>query len=134
MAVMVGRRMRNGGGPAISEEREIELRSYFAARMLAVYVLIVRMGGRPVGEAFEDRIQWISRECGSAIEMKRGRLVFGEAPLAPEVSRKITQAALDYAIQVTSKRLVVRELAELDVNFGQATIQRAAHFGLRGDL
>jgi hypothetical protein len=134
MAVMVGRRMRNGGGPAISEEREIELRSYFAARMLAVYVLIVRMGGRPVGEAFEDRIQWISRECGSAIEMKRGRLVFGEAPLAPEVSRKITQAALDYAIQVTSKRLVVRELAELDVNFGQATIQRAAHYGLRGDL
>jgi hypothetical protein len=134
MAVMVRQRMRNGGGPVISEEKEIELRSYFAARMLAVYVLTVRMGGRAVGEAFEDRVRLISHECGSAIDMKRGRLIFGEARLTPEVCRKITQAALAYAIQVTSKRLVERELSELDVNFGLATIQRAAHYGLRLEL
>jgi hypothetical protein len=134
MAVMVRRRMRNGGGPVISEEKEVELRSYFAARMLAVFVLIVRMGGRPVGEAFEDRIRLTSRASGSDLDMNRGRLVFGKADLTQEACRKITQAALGYAIQVTSKRLVVRELAELDVNFGLTTIQRATHYGLRGDI
>jgi hypothetical protein len=134
MAMMVRRRMRNGGGPLISEEKEVELRSYFAARMLAVYVLVVRMGGRPMAQAFEDRVRLISRDCGATVDMDRGRLVFGEEDLTQGVCRKITQAALSYAIQVTSKRMVVRELAELDVNFGLTTIQRAAHYGLRDDL
>jgi hypothetical protein len=134
MAEMVRRRMRNGGGPVISEEKEIELRSYFAARMLALYVLIVRMGGRAVGESFEGRIRLISRELGSAVDMNRGRLIVGVADLSPEAFRQITRAALAYAVQVTSKRLVARELAELDVNFTPATIQRAAHYGLRGDI
>jgi hypothetical protein len=55
------------------------LRFYFAARMLAVYVLIVRMGGRAVGEAFEDRIRQVGRERGWPVDVNRGRLVFGEA-------------------------------------------------------
>jgi hypothetical protein len=134
MAVMVRRRMRNGGGPVMTEEKEIELRSYFAARMLAVYVLIVRMGGRGVGEAFEDRIRQVSRERGWPVDMNRGRLVFGEADLSPELCRQITQVALGYAVQVTSKRIVARELSELDVNFGPTTIQRADHFGLRSSV
>jgi hypothetical protein len=134
MAEMVRRRMRNGGGPVISEEKEIELRSYFAARMLALYVLIVRMGGRAVGESFEGRIRLVSRELGSAVDMNRGRLTLGVADLSPEVLSQISQVALTHAAQVTSRRLVTRELAELDVNFTPATIQRAAHYGLRGDL
>jgi hypothetical protein len=66
--------------------------------------------------------------------MNRGRLIVGVADLSPEAFRQITRAALAYAVQVTSKRLVARELAELDVNFTPATIQRAAHYGLRGDI
>jgi hypothetical protein len=134
MAAMVRSRMKNGGGPVISEEKEIELRSYFAARMLAIYVLTVRMGGRLPGEALEQKVRRLNQERGWSIDMNRGRLTFGEAGLRPEACREITQVALSYAVQVTSKRLVARELSELDLNFSRYTVQWAAAYGLRGDL
>ena len=133
MAVMVRHRMGNGGAPAISEEKEIELRAYFAARMLAVYVLIVRMGGRDLAEAFEEKIRQLSLARGWSIDIQRGRMVFGEANVKPEAWQEISRTALDHAVRVTSKRLVARELSELDVNFTPATIQRATHYGLRGE-
>ena len=134
MAAMVRSRMSNEGGPVLSEEKEIELRSYFAARMLAIHVLIVRLGGRSLGEALEQKVRRLSQERGWPIDMNRGRLSFGEADLRPEACREIAQVALGYAVRVTSKRLVARELAELDVNFSPSTVRRATQFGLRGDI
>jgi hypothetical protein len=134
MAELVRSRLRNGGGPAISEEKESELRSYFAARMLAIYVLIVRMGGRSLGETLEEKVRRLSRERGWSMDMRRGRLTFGEAGPRPEAWRETMQAAQAYAVSVTSKRLVARELAELDVNFSRTSVQRATQYGLRMDL
>ena len=134
MAEMVRTRLRNGGGPAISEEKESELRSYFAARMLAIYILIVRMGGRSLGETLEEKVRRLNRESGWSMDMRRGRLTFGEAGLRPEACRAIAQVGLAYAVSVTSKRLVAKELAELDVNFGRSIVDRATQYGLRRDL
>jgi hypothetical protein len=134
MAEMVRGRLRNGSGPVLSQEKESELRSYFAARMLAIYILIVRMGGRSLGEALEEKIRRLNRERAWSMDMRLGRLTFGEASLQPDRCQEISQVALAYAISVTSKRLVARELAELDVNFSPTTVQRATHYGLRKDL
>jgi hypothetical protein len=68
------------------------------------------------------------------MDMRLGRLTFGEASLQPDRCQEISQVALAYAISVTSKRLVARELAELDVNFSPTTVQRATLYGLRKDL
>ena len=68
------------------------------------------------------------------MDMNRGRLSFGEGDLRPEACREIARVALAYAVRVTSKRLVARELAELDVNFSRSTVHRAAQYGLQGDL
>jgi len=134
MAEMVRSRLRNGSGPVLSQEKENELRSYFAARMLAIYILIVRMGGLSLGEALEEKIRSLNRERAWSMDMRRGRLTFGEASLRPDRCQEISQVALAYAISVTSKRLVARELAELDVNFSPTTVQRATLYGLRKDL
>jgi hypothetical protein len=134
MAVMVQQRMHNGDGPAIAEEKEIELRSYFAARMLAMYVLIVRMAGNAPAQSFESRIRQVCREKAWEIDVHRGRMIFGGANVPAEAWRTTGRVAVDYAVQVTSKRLVARELAELDVNFASATIQRATRDGLRGEV
>jgi len=134
MAAMVRSRLSNGHGTGLSEENEIELRSYFAARMLAIYVLIVRMGGRALGETLEQKVRRSNQERGWSIDMNRGRLTFGEAELRPEACREMSQVALEYAVRVTSKRLVTRELSELDVNFSRSTVHRAVQSGLRGDV
>ncbi len=134
MAELVRSRLRNGAGPVISGEKESELRSYFAARMLAIYVLVVRMAGRSLGETLEEKVRRLNRERGWSMDMRRGRLTFGEAILRSEVCREMTQVALAYAVSVTSKRIVARELAELDVNFSRTTVQRATLYGLRPDL
>ena len=62
MAAMVRSRLRDGAGTVISEQKEIELKSYFAARMLAIYVLIVRMGGRSLGETLEQKVRRLNQE------------------------------------------------------------------------
>jgi hypothetical protein len=123
--------MSNEDQPAISEEKELELRTYFAARLLALYVLIVRMAGRDVAHAFEERICGLSRERGWSIEMDGARVRFGVGPPPPEAWEDIDRLALEFAARVTTLRLVGQELAELDVNFGPATIQRAEGLGLR---
>lgn len=131
MAHIVRTRTRNGGGPVISAEREFELRSYFAARMLAIYVLVTRMGGRAIGQTLEEKVRRLCLERGWSMDMKRGRFDFGGAGFDPEACREIMRVALEYAIRVTSKHLVTSELAELDVNFTQLTLQRATQVGFR---
>jgi len=131
MAAMVRARMEVGGAPAISEATELELRSYFAARMLAVYVLLVRMGGRSVGQALEERIGRLSQERGFVVGMHGGRVELGPEPLQPRTCQELMQLAVDYAVKVTSLRVVMNELSDLDSGFDQATLERAARFGLR---
>lgn len=134
MAALVRSRMRNGGSPAISEEQELELKSYFAARMLALYILIVRMGGHALGEALEQKVRRLNQARGWPMEMRSGRLTFGEAGLLPQACQEVSHAALAYAVDVTSKRLVAKELGQLDVNFSSPTIQRATQYGIRTDV
>ena len=134
LAELVRSRLRDGSGLLISEEKERELRSYFAARMLALYVLVVRMAGRDLGATLEEKVRRLNRERGWSMDMHRGRVTFGEADLPPEAWREIAQVAQSYAFSVTSKRIVARELGELDVNFTPATVQRATQYGLRMDL
>jgi hypothetical protein len=134
MALMVRHRMSNGGRPPISEEKDLELRAYVAARLLALYVLIVRMAGRTVGETFENKIRQVSRARSWPIDIQGGRVDLGPDAIRAEAWKELDRLAVDYAMQVTSKRQVSVELAELDVNFGPATIQRAEHLGLRGEL
>lgn len=133
MAAIVRARVRDGGGVPLPEAKELELRSYVAARMLALYVLVTRMGGRFVGQTLEEKVRRLSREHGWPMDMDRGRLSLGEGELQLEACAKIMRVALAYAVQVTSKRLVYRELAELDVNFSRLTVQRATQYGLRPD-
>jgi hypothetical protein len=133
MAQIARLRTRNGAEPAISSEKEFELRSYFAARMLAIYVLVTRMGGRAVGQMLEEKIRRRCLEQAWSMDMKRGRFEFGAAGFDPEACREIMRVTQEYAVRVTSKRLVRRELAELDVNFSRLTVQRATRFGLRLD-
>jgi len=131
---VVRSRLRDGSGLVISEEKEKELGSYFAARMLALYVLVVRMAGRDLGATLEEKVRRLNRERGWSMDMRRGRVTFGETDLPPEAWREIAQVAHAYAISVTSKRIVARELAELDVNFSRTTVQRATLYGLRTDV
>jgi hypothetical protein len=134
LAELVRSRLRDGRGLVISEEKERELRSYFAARMLALYVLVVRMAGGDLGATLEEKVRRLNRERGWSMDMRRGRVTFGEADLPPEAWREIAQVAQSYAVSVTSKRIVARELGELDVNFSPATVQRATQYGLRTEL
>jgi len=131
MADLVRSRLRNAGDPRLPHDAELELRAYVAARALAMYVLLVRMGGPQLGEALERKVRRLNQERGWGMELQRGRLVFSEEGLRPEAARDLSQAIFEYAVGVTSRRVVTRELTSLDVNFGPTTTVRAAHFGLR---
>jgi hypothetical protein len=131
MAAMVREHVRAGAGPSISGKKEIELRTYVAACMLALYVLIVRMTGRALGATFEGKVRHLTQERGWPISFHNGRLSFAEGALAPEAYRAIMETAVAYAVKVTTKRLVSKELSEIDLNFDEATLHRAAQFGLR---
>ena len=131
MADMVRARLKAGSASLISGERELELWTYFAARMLAIYVLLARMGGRAVGQALDDRISRTAQERNWGLEMRAGRIDVPQGGLRPEDLADLMKQAVDYSIKVTSLRIVNKELAELDAGFDEATLSVAARFGMR---
>jgi len=131
MADMVRARLKAGSASLISGEKELELWTYFAARMLAIYVLLTRMGGRAVGQALEDRISRMAQERNWGLEMRAGRIDVPRGGLRPEDLAELMAQAVEYAVKVTSLRLVNKELAELDAGFAEATLSVATRFGMR---
>ena len=131
MADMVRARVKAGSASLISGEKELELWTYLAARMLAIYVLLTRMGGRRVGEALEERVRRLAEKRKWALEMRAGRIDLHQAGLNPEGLAELMKEAVDYAIKVTSLRLVNKELDELDSGFDDATLQVATRYALR---
>jgi hypothetical protein len=131
MADMVRARVKAGSASLISGEKELELWTYLAARMLAIYVLLTRMGGRRVAEALEERIRRLAEKRKWGLEMRAGRIDLHQAGLKPEDLTDLMKEAVDYAVKVTSLRLVKKELDELDAGFNDATLQVATRFALR---
>ena len=133
MADMVRARLKAGSASLISGEKELELWTYFAARVLAIYVLLTRLGGRAVGQALDDRISRRAQERGWGLKMRGGRIDLPEARPRPEGLAELMKQAIDYAVKVTSLRLVKKELAELDAGFDEATLTLATRFGMRDE-
>ena len=132
MAEMVRARLQAGATSLISGEKELDLWTYFAARMLAIYVLLSRMGGSGVAQALDDRVGRLARERNCGVEMRAGRIEMRQAGVRPEDLGELARQAFDYAVKVTSLRLVNKELEELDAGFDPATLEVATSFGLRG--
>jgi hypothetical protein len=131
MADMVRARLQSGSASLISGERELELWTYFAARMLAIYVLLTRMGGGAVAQALEDRIGRLAQDRKWGVEMHAGRIEMRQAGIRPEDLGELMKQALEYAVKVTSLRLVNKELAELDAGLDAGTLSLATSIGMR---
>lgn len=124
-------RLQSGAGLPISEARLARLAEYFAARVLALHVLLSRLGGRSLAGALQERLAKLARDRSLGLQIAAGRVAFDAQPLAPETLRLIIEAAVDYAAKVTSLRLVRKELADLDAGFDTAVLEAASRFGLR---
>jgi len=107
------------------------LRVYFNTLIELMFILVSRVGGAGVGEAFEAVLNEKARALGCRFVVTRGRGVWDEPSTDPGRYRDLLEEAVRYADQVMSAATIGRKMEEIERFMDPAVVREAEEHRLR---
>jgi hypothetical protein len=107
------------------------LRVYFVTVIADLYILLVRMGGLHIGEAFDELLTQGATRYDSCLHMKQGEITWSVSDVVPGAYSDMLEKANRYAVNVASWKTVQAEMAELEKFIDPTVMNAAERFGIK---
>jgi hypothetical protein len=107
------------------------LRVYFVTVIADLYILLVRIGGPHIGEAFDDLLTQGAVRYDSCLQMKHGEITWSALDVVPGAYSDMLEKAVRYATNVASWKTVQAEMAELEKFIDPTVLSAAERYGIK---
>ncbi|MBN2084596.1 MAG: hypothetical protein JW748_05175 [Anaerolineales bacterium] len=107
------------------------LRVYFNTLFELIFILVSRVGGAGVGEAFEAVVNEKARALGCHFVVTHGRGVWDETSTDPGRYRDLLEEGVRYADRVMSAATIGRKMEEIERFMDPAVVREAEEHRLR---
>jgi hypothetical protein len=104
---------------------------YFVTVIADLYILLVRMGGPHIGEAFDELLTQGAVRYDSCLQMKQGEIIWLTRDVVPGAYSDMLEKAIRYAVNVASWNTVQAEMAELERFIDPTVLRAAERYGVR---
>lgn len=114
------------------EKAELEL--YFTVKINTLHVLLSRVAGIRIAKSMEMVFNEAAKKNGWAVKLESGQASMEVEGINAEIYRTLLEEILNYAINVTSLRIISQEMQKLEKQINANVLATAQKYGIQSFL
>jgi hypothetical protein len=113
------------------EEEHLSSLSYFTAQVMAIQVLLGRMGGPRVREMVEILVNQTANQHGWRVQLRGGHITVEEKAIPLDAYAVLMEQVIDYGTSIIGEQAILHEMQEVDIQMTAHEREVAGQAGLR---